>query len=76
MRELVFLLEERSARVMLESLLPRLLSEGTRYRCIHFEGKQDLEKQLTRRIRGYQNERARYRSVSARRISRSRNGAG
>ena len=60
MRELVFLLEERSARVMLESLLPRLLREGTHYRCIHFEGKQDLEKQLTRRIRGYQNERARF----------------
>lgn len=60
MRELVFLLEEPSAKAMLESLLPRMLKEDTRFRCIPFEGKQDLEKQLTRRIRGYQNERARF----------------
>lgn len=60
MRELVFLLEEPSAKAMLESLLPRLLQEGTYFRCIPFEGKQDLEKQLMRRIRAYQNERARF----------------
>jgi hypothetical protein len=60
MRELVFLLEEPSAKAMLESLLPRMLKEDTRFRCIPFEGKQDLEKQLTRRIRAYQNERARF----------------
>ncbi|HRP23922.1 DUF4276 family protein [Thauera sp.] len=56
----MFLLEEPSAKAMLESLLPRMLKEDTRFRCIPFEGKQDLEKQLTRRIRGYQNERARF----------------
>lgn len=44
MRELVFLLEEASAKAMLESLLPRILHEETRFRCIPFEGKQDLEK--------------------------------
>ncbi|MFD2112301.1 DUF4276 family protein [Thiorhodococcus fuscus] len=60
MRELVFLLEEPSAKAMLESLLPRMLNENTRFRCIPFEGKQDLEKQLARRIRGYQNDRARF----------------
>ncbi|ASK99451.1 DUF4276 family protein [Xanthomonas citri] len=60
MRELVFLLEEPSARAMLESLLPRLLSEDIQYRLIAFEGKQDLEKQLERRIRGYQNPLARF----------------
>ncbi|KAI5915608.1 MAG: DUF4276 family protein [Proteobacteria bacterium] len=60
MRELVFLLEEPSAKAMLESLLPRMLQEDIRFRCIPFEGKQDLEKQLTRRIRAYQNERARF----------------
>jgi len=60
MRELVFLLEEPSARAMLDSLLPRLLDEGLGYRLIPFEGKQDLEKQLERRIRGYQNPRARF----------------
>lgn len=60
MRELVFLLEEPSAKAMLESLLPRMLKEGTQFRCIPFEGKQDLEKQLMRKIRGYQNEQARF----------------
>jgi len=60
MRELVFLLEEPSAKAMLESLLPRLLQSGTGYRLIPFEGKQDLEKQLVRRIRAYQNHHARF----------------
>lgn len=60
MRELVFLLEEPSAKAMLESLLPRMLNEGTQFRCIPFEGKQDLEKQLVRKIRAYQNPRARF----------------
>lgn len=60
MRELVFLLEEPSAKAMLESLLPRVLRTETHFRCIPFEGKQDLEKQLMRKIRGYQNEQARF----------------
>lgn len=60
MMELVFLLEELSAKAMLESLLPRMLNPGTRFRCIPFEGKQDLEKQLTRKIRAYQNPAARF----------------
>lgn len=60
MKEIVFLLEEPSAKAMLESLLPRMLNEGTGFRCIPFEGKQDLEKQLTRKIRAYQNQTARF----------------
>lgn len=60
MRELVFLLEENSARALLESLLPRVLSRDTGYRLIPFEGKQDLEKKLAQRIRGYQNPMARF----------------
>lgn len=60
MSELVFLLEEPSATAMLESLLPRMLDEGITFRCIPFEGKQDLEKQLMRKIRAYQNEQARF----------------
>lgn len=56
----MFLLEEPSAKALLESLLPRVLQEGTHCRFIPFEGKQDLEKQLMRRIRGYQNEQARF----------------
>ena len=53
MSEIVFFLEEPSAEAMLQGLLPRLLPEGARTRFVVFEGKQDLEKQLVRRIRGY-----------------------
>jgi len=60
MTELVFLLEERSAQALLDSLLPRLLPAEVAYRLIPFEGKQDLEKQLVRRIRGYVNRDARF----------------
>jgi len=60
MKELVFLLEERSAQALLETMLPRLLNSEVQPRYIPFEGKQDLEKQLIRRIRAYQNPRARF----------------
>jgi len=60
MKELVFLLEEPSAKAMLESLLPRMLGQNIAFRCIPFEGKQDLEKQLMRKIRGYRNAHARF----------------
>ena len=49
-----------SAKAMLESLLPRVLNHETTFRCIPFEGKQDLEKQLARKIRAYQNNKARF----------------
>ncbi len=55
MRELVFLLEEESAKVMLDELLPRLIPGDIHHRCIPFQGKQDLEKQIVRKIRAYQN---------------------
>lgn len=60
MRELVFLLEESSARAMLESLLPRILHPEIQPRLIPFEGKQDLERQMLRRMRGYLNPQARF----------------
>jgi hypothetical protein len=61
MKELVFLLEEQSALAMLTSLLPRLLPIGSiTFRLIPFEGKQDLEKQIIHKIRGYQNPQARF----------------
>lgn len=53
MSEIVFFLEERSAEVMLHGFLPKVLSPNMGYRCVVFEGKQDLEKQLVKRIRGY-----------------------
>lgn len=61
MNELVFFLEEASAKAMLEGLLPRLLLNSKFvFRCFPFEGKQDLEKQLVRRLRGYQNQAAQF----------------
>lgn len=53
MTELVFLLEERSAKALIEGLLPRLFRDPPNARYIVFEGKQDLEKWLARRLRGY-----------------------
>ena len=53
MTTLVFLLEERSARALLEGLLPRLLPASVIARYIVFEGKQDLDKQLEKRLRGW-----------------------
>ncbi len=53
MSEIVFFLEEPSAEAMLEGFLPKILPHGLNYRCIVFEGKQDLEKQLIKRMRGY-----------------------
>lgn len=60
MSELVFMLEEASARAMLEGLLPKVLPAGITPRYIVFEGKQDLEKQLVRKMRGYRNPDARF----------------
>jgi hypothetical protein len=60
MKELVFLLEEASAKAMLESLLPRILHPDIFPRLIRFEGKQDLERQMSKRLRGYVNPQARF----------------
>lgn len=60
MRELVFLLEEPSAKAMLEGLLPRILPEGFPCRYIVFEGKRDLDRQMVRRLRYYRNPGARF----------------
>ena len=60
MKELVFLLEEESAKSMLLGLLPRILDPQVQPRLMVFEGKQDLEKQLMKRLRGYMNPHARF----------------
>lgn len=51
MKTLVFLLEEPSAREMLQGILPRVLPPEIQLRYLVFEGKQDLEKSMVRRIR-------------------------
>ncbi len=60
MREVVFFLEEPSARAMLEGFLPKIMSDSIRCRFIVFEGKQDLEKQMVKRMRGYRVPQARF----------------
>ena len=54
MRTLVFFLEEPSAREMLKALLPRLLPSDVLPQFVVFEGKQDLEKRLVGKLRGWQ----------------------
>lgn len=53
MKNLVFLLEELSAKDLLQGLLPRLIPDGPEVHYVVFEGKQDLEKQLVRKVRGW-----------------------
>jgi len=62
MSELVFFLEEESAKALLEQIFPRLIPQGSQVyaRFIVFEGKRDLEKQLLKKLRGYLNPRARF----------------
>ncbi len=60
MSEWVFFLEEPSARAMLEGLLPRIAPHRVDVRYVVFEGKQDMEKQLVRRMRGYRHADARF----------------
>jgi hypothetical protein len=51
---LILLLEERSAKVFLDSLLPRLLPSGTEFLTIPHEGKQDLRRSIPRKLRAWQ----------------------
>jgi hypothetical protein len=52
MNRLVFLLEERSMKTLLEGLLPRLVP-GIPFICVPHEGKQDLEKSIPRKLRAW-----------------------
>lgn len=55
MRTLVAFLEEPSAAVFLKTVLLPLLPPDWTLKCISFEGKQDLEKNLERKLRGWIN---------------------
>ena len=52
MRRIVFLLEERSMKVLLDGLLPRLFPDVA-FLCVPHEGKQDLEKSIPRKLRAW-----------------------
>lgn len=54
MTTLVFCLEEASAKAMLQGVLPRLLPDDIAVQYIVFEGKQDMHKQLIKRLRFWQ----------------------
>ena len=60
MRELVFCLEEESAKVLLEQVVSILVPEESLIakRYIVFEGKQDLEKRLPKKLSAYLNPKA------------------
>ena len=60
MSEIVFFLEEPSAKAMLKGLLPKLLPGGIETRYIVFEGKQNLEAEIVRKLRGYRVPKARF----------------
>jgi hypothetical protein len=51
MTELVFLLEEPSAEEMLRGLLPRVIPADVALRFVPFNGKQDTERKLVRKLR-------------------------
>jgi len=56
MKTIVFCLEEPSAREMLKGLWPRIFTDMNKKvvaRFIVFQGKQDMEKQLVKRIRNW-----------------------
>ncbi|MCF8057603.1 MAG: DUF4276 family protein [Desulfocapsa sp.] len=53
MKTIVFFLEEPSAREMLAGVLPRILPVDMQIRYIVFQGKQDLEKNLKAKLRGW-----------------------
>ena len=51
--KLIFLVEELSAKFLLDGLLPRILPEGIEYQIIPHSGKKDLEKSIPRKLRGW-----------------------
>ena len=53
MKTLVFLLEEPSARDLIEGIAPRLVAADIHIKYLVFEGKQDLESQLSRKLRSW-----------------------
>ncbi len=56
----VFLLEEPSAQDFLEGVLPIILPPEIERHFLVFEGKQDLEKQMVRRLRGWRRPNTRF----------------
>jgi hypothetical protein len=60
MKEIVFLLEERSMLEMLQVLVPSLIPSGVQCRFIPHEGISDLEKSIPRKLRAWVDADARF----------------
>ena len=60
MNQIVFFLEEPSAKEMLKGVLPKILPEAVKPQYVVFQGKQDLEKRLPVRLKAWQNPHARF----------------
>ena len=52
MAKVIFLLEEASMKAFLDGYLPRLIP-GLDFLCIQHDGKQDLEKSIPRKLKGW-----------------------
>ncbi len=53
MNKIVFMLEEPSMKELLDIFLPKLLPQGVYFKTVPHEGKQDLEKSITRKLRAW-----------------------
>jgi len=60
MRSLVFLLEEPSAQDALEGFLPHIVPDNVNVKYLVFEGKQDLERRMTRTMKAWQQPNTRF----------------
>ena len=52
MNRVVFLVEEKSMKVLLDELLPRMFP-SLPFQCVPHDGKSDLEKSIPRKLRGW-----------------------
>lgn len=57
---LVFFLEEPSAQAMLEGIMPRIIDPSVIVKYRPFEGKQDLEKQIEKKIKNWVSENTKF----------------
>ncbi len=63
MSRLVFLVEEPSAAVLIEGLLPRMFPDlvlGTDFVCLRHEGKHDFQRSIPRKLRAWREAGARF----------------
>jgi hypothetical protein len=61
LREVVFLLEEESAKVLIEGIITKIRGNDNKEpqcKYIVFEGKRDLQKKLFKKLNGYCNQEA------------------